>query len=89
MAAGAAGFGGAGTVFGGTAGATIRGAAAGGVTTGWAGDLGVAAAEGEAAGNTAPQKPQNLLPAGISLRQFEHTVGAAACRCAGGAVASG
>ena len=70
VAAGAAGFGGAGTVFGG---------AAGGVTTEWAGDLGLAAVGGEVAGNTAPQKPQNLLPAGISLRQFEHTVGAAAC----------
>ena len=89
VAAGVAGFGGDGKAFGGTAGAATRGAEAGGVTTGWGARLGLAGTTGEAAGNTAPQKPQNLLPAGISLRQLEHTVGVAAGRRAGGVIAAG
>ena len=89
VAAGVAGFGGDGKAFGGTAGAVTRGAEACGVITGWGAGLGLAGPTGGAADNTAPQKPQNLLPAGISLRQLEHTVGVAAGRRAGGAIAAG
>ena len=85
VAAGTTGFKGGGTAFGATAGATTRGAAAGDVTTGWVGTLGLAGG-GRVEDKTVPQNPQNLLPAGSSLRQFEHTVGVVVCRGAGGAV---